>query len=142
MKPLNLIRHSAYDIYLFHHNIIIPPSPSPDYYNQNVNNNNVLNHVNSIIDSALICDNEIKLFLSSIAITFSQYTNFEFYSDGSSESLAILTILITLPPHATCKIYTDSQNCIDTFNSRLNSSIGTFENGVILPSIQEFSTWP
>ncbi|CAB4485285.1 unnamed protein product [Rhizophagus irregularis] len=161
-KPLHLIRHSAYDIYLFHHNIIIPSSPSPKYCSQNLNHNNVLNHTNSIIDSALICDNQIKLSLSSIAVTFSQYTNFEFYSDGSvfnigtidsksgfgwvqtdpsvpittfngstiffpssfkSESLAILTILITLPPHATCKIYTDSQNCIDTFNSRLNSSV-------------------
>jgi hypothetical protein len=115
----------------------------------------------SIIRSALICSEHIKSSLIDIASKFLNFTNFEFYSDGSvsnigsidcksgfgwiqtnsnipnisfkgstiffpssfkSESFAILLILITLPPGAICRIYTDSQNCIDTFNSRLHSS--------------------
>ncbi|PKB96848.1 hypothetical protein RhiirA5_434130 [Rhizophagus irregularis] len=46
-----------------------------------------------------------------------------FPSSFKSESLAILTILLVLPPYATSSIYTDSQNCIDTFNQRIGSPV-------------------
>ncbi|GET56672.1 hypothetical protein GLOIN_2v1843361 [Rhizophagus irregularis DAOM 181602=DAOM 197198] len=100
--------------------------------------NHVLQQLSSVIASALLCDDKIKLTLIDIASKFFSYTNFQFYSDGSvsdigtinsksgfgwSESFAILTILLVLPPNATCEIFTDSQNCIDAFNQRLGSPI-------------------
>ncbi|CAB4442112.1 unnamed protein product [Rhizophagus irregularis] len=56
------------------------------------------------------------------SISFKGSTIF-FPSSFKSESMAILTILLVLPLHATCHIYTDSQNCIDIFNQRLRSPI-------------------
>ncbi|PKB94471.1 hypothetical protein RhiirA5_438682, partial [Rhizophagus irregularis] len=89
-KPLHLIRYSAYDTYLSHHNIITPSLPSPNINSNNFNNNKVPNHIYSIIDSALICEDQIKSSLFNIAITFSQYTNFEFYSDGSVSNIGTI----------------------------------------------------
>ncbi|GBC15343.2 hypothetical protein GLOIN_2v1843361 [Rhizophagus irregularis DAOM 181602=DAOM 197198] len=138
-KPLHQIRHSAHSIYLAQHNVntvtttIITPE-LPSLHDQN----HVLQQLSSVIASALLCDDKIKLTLIDIASKFFSYTNFQFYSDGSvsdigtinsksgfgwSESFAILTILLVLPPNATCEIFTDSQNCIDAFNQRLGSPI-------------------
>ncbi|PKK59906.1 hypothetical protein RhiirC2_789883 [Rhizophagus irregularis] len=55
---------------------------------------------------------------SSPQLTFNGSTII-FPSSFKSESLAILTILLVLPFHAICHIYTDSQNCIDIFNQKL-----------------------
>ncbi|CAB4424299.1 unnamed protein product [Rhizophagus irregularis] len=159
-KSLHLIRHSAHSIFLAHHNIITP-SITPNHTHLSSNNKtNSLKIIHSIIDSALLCDDNVKKSLRDLASIFSPFTNFQFYSDGSvlnvgsiesksgfgwiqthpsvptttfkgstiffpssfkSENLAILTILITLPTNSICTIYTDSQNCIDTYNTRLTT---------------------
>lgn len=43
-----------------------------------------------------------------------------FPSSTKSEAMAILMALITLPTNSTCLIFTNSANCILTFNSRLH----------------------
>ncbi|CAB4418532.1 unnamed protein product [Rhizophagus irregularis] len=159
-KPLHLLRHNAYRIYLTHHNVIAPSLASDTAPSTSNDTSDPLLRTRSIIDSALLCDNNIKNSLYNIASKFLSYTNFQFYSDGSviaigtldcksgfgwiqtnpiipkitfigstiffpssfkSESFAILTILLTLPDNSLCTIYTDSQNCIDVFNHRLNT---------------------
>ncbi|CAG8767632.1 19348_t:CDS:2, partial [Rhizophagus irregularis] len=57
--------------------IITPELPS--LHDQN----HVLQQLSSVIASALLCDDKIKLTLIDIASKFFSYTNFQFYSDGS-----------------------------------------------------------
>ncbi|PKB97445.1 hypothetical protein RhiirA5_433146 [Rhizophagus irregularis] len=159
-KPLHSIRHNAHSIFLAHHNInTVPLHNSISQNTVSIDMDNSFKQIISTIQTSLIYDNRIKSSFIDIALEFSSFTDFQFYSDGSvsdigtinsrsgfgwlqtnplvpqlsftgstiffsssfkSESLAILTILLVLPFNATCHIYTDSQNCIDTFNQRLD----------------------
>ncbi|CAB5393025.1 unnamed protein product [Rhizophagus irregularis] len=83
-KPLHQIRHSAHSIYLAQHNVNTVTTTTttlelPSLHDQN----HVLRQLSSVIDSALLCDDKIKLTLIDIASKFLSYTNFQFYSDGS-----------------------------------------------------------
>ncbi|PKK65253.1 hypothetical protein RhiirC2_786430 [Rhizophagus irregularis] len=159
-KPLHSIRHNAHSIFLAHHNInTVPLHNSISQNTVSIDMDNSFKQIISTIQTSLICDNRIKSSLIDIALEFSSFIDFQFYSDGSvsdigtinsrsgfgwlqtnplvpqlsftgstiffpssfkSESMAILTILLVLPFNATCHIYTDSQNCIDTFKQRLD----------------------
>ncbi|CAB5379404.1 unnamed protein product [Rhizophagus irregularis] len=88
-KPLYQIRHSAYSIYLSQHhvNIVAPIITTLDIPSSH-DQNHVLRQLSSVIDSALLCNDNIKLILIEIASKFFSFTNFQFYSDGSVSDIA------------------------------------------------------
>ncbi|EXX58599.1 hypothetical protein RirG_196470 [Rhizophagus irregularis DAOM 197198w] len=90
-KPLYQIRHSAHSIYLAQHNVNTVTSTTTTLELPSLHDpNHVLRQLSSVIDSALLCDDKIKLTLIDIASKFLFYTNFQFYSDGSVSDIGTI----------------------------------------------------
>ncbi|PKC00058.1 hypothetical protein RhiirA5_428759 [Rhizophagus irregularis] len=100
--------HSAHSIHLASHNIITPSLTSKPLRPSLDTTSDTFKISSAIINSALLCDNSIKTILKDIAFQFINFNNFQFFSDGSVSNIR------------TTDSKSDSQNCIDTYNTRLN----------------------
>ncbi|EXX59010.1 hypothetical protein RIR_jg8402.t1 [Rhizophagus irregularis DAOM 181602=DAOM 197198] len=86
-KPLHLLRHSAHIIHLASHNIITPSLTSKPLRPSLDTTSDTFEISSAIINSALLCDNSIKIILKDIAFQFINFNYFQFFSDGSVSNI-------------------------------------------------------